>query len=208
MSLINAETKVALDNGQRVQRKYLITVAEWGGTWDDSGDKPTYTGTTNREILGTRVEDSSIEFNADIATSTDIRGTTYTDVNKTEPQQTFDPMYVLGGSDLGEYLVKAALKNDIDKYNGVFNIYIITAFIGVANETSVSETEPKETVTDYYAVLHRNCSVIPTSLGGDAYTAMPIEVHYSNDLFEGSVNKLAKAFTFKSAELGGDITLT
>ena len=75
--------------GQRAERKLLITVAEWfeGG----SG------GTAVREILGTRTEDSSIEYNADIETMTDILGINYTDINRTQPQQDFDPYLVLGG---------------------------------------------------------------------------------------------------------------
>lgn len=160
-----------LSTGQRAQRKKLITVAEWG-----TGESP------NREILGVRTEDSSIEFNPDIQTSTDIIGVTYTDVNKTEPQQTFDPFYLLGGSKLGAYLAQAALKNDIDAYNNTFNVYIITAFIG----------EDKA----YEAVKHTGCSIIPTSIGGDSYVSMPIEVHYSNNITSGTVDKLADDFTF------------
>ena len=115
-----AEMKLDLVSKERAQRKTLITVAEW-----------TPAGATEpiREILGARTEDSSIEFNADIATSTDILGVTYTDVNKTEPQQSFDPFFLLGGSKLGEYLVDAALENRINDYNGKINIYIIAAFI-------------------------------------------------------------------------------
>ena len=50
-----------LDAGQRAERKLLITVAEW---MEGS--------TQTREILGTRTEDSSIEYNPDIETTTDI----------------------------------------------------------------------------------------------------------------------------------------
>ena len=162
---------VNLDTGVRAQRKTLITVAEW-----------TDGGTQKREILGARTEDSSIEFNPDIETVTDILGITYTDVNKTEPQQDFDPYYLLGGSDLGAYLTEAALANNIDAYNNVFNVYIITAFIG---ETG-----------SYYAVKHSNCSIIPSSIGGDSYVSMPIEVHFSNNITEGTVNKLSDDFEF------------
>ena len=165
-----------LNEGQRAQRKLLITVAEWGQN--------------NREILGTRTEDSSIEFNPDIETMTDIRGITYTDVNKTEPQQTFDPFYILGESALADYLSQAALKNDIDAYNGTFNIYIIEAWL--------------KDGTSYYAVKHQGCSILPTSLGGDSYTAMPIEVHYSNNIVEGAVDKLSDDFVFTPAVSSGN----
>ena len=115
-----------LNNGQRAERKLLITVAEWTET----------TGTTEssvREILGTRTEDSSIEYNPDIETSTDILGNNYTDVNRTQPEQSFDPYLILGGSKLGAKL------NDIRKRNALseldqFTMYIITAYVG--NSTS------------------------------------------------------------------------
>ena len=167
-------TTLNLSNGERAQRKALITVAEWG-----EGSTPT------REILGVRVEDSSIEFNADIETITDILGITYTDVNKTEPQQTLDPSYIIGGSKLSAYLAEAALENDISKYNNTFNVYIITAFIGTEGA--------------YQAVKHTGCSIIPTSMGGDSYVAMPLEVHYSNNITKGTVDKLADDFTFTPA---------
>ena len=208
--------------GGRAQRKLLITVAEWFGVSHDvytvtdsqpsdwassytnyyekidgqytavTGDSaPTWEAdkyyaksstTTYREIMGTRTEDSSIEFNADIQTSTDILGITYTDVNKTEPQQTFDPMFVLGDSALSDYLVNAALDNDIDKYNGIFNVYVITAFIG-SDEA-------------YKCVKHKGCSIIPTSIGGDSYVSMPVEVHFSNNITKGTVDKLRNDFVF------------
>lgn len=182
-----------LKDGERVQRKLLITVVEWGGAWTKNQEtsKIEYTGSgIQREILGTRTEDSSIEFNADTSTSTDIRGITYTDVNKTEPQQDFDPVYLIGGSKLSEYLVKAALTNDIDAYNNVFNAYIITAFISGGEE---SDTSP---ANSYYTVCHKGCSVIPTSLGGDSYNSMPIELHFSNDILEGTVDSLSDDFKF------------
>jgi hypothetical protein len=174
-----AEMTLNLVDRERAQRKTLITVAEW-----------TPSGATEpvREILGARTEDSSVEFNADIAKSTDILGITYADVNKTEPQQTFDPFFLLGGSELGKYLVEAALANRITDYNGKFNVYIIAAFINDKSGTTAA--------TKYYTVKHSNCSIIPTSMGGDAYVSMPIEVHYSNDITEGSVDKLADDFVF------------
>ena len=82
-----------LRDRQRAERKLLITVAEW-----------TEGTSTVREILGTRTEDSSIDYNADVETTTDIRGINYTDINRTQPQQTLDPYTVLGGSKLGPVL--------------------------------------------------------------------------------------------------------
>lgn len=177
-----SELSLRLAQGDRAQRKTLITVAEWAPVTGSGEEKV-------REILGARTEDSSIEFNPDVATSTDILGTTYTDVNKTEPSQSFDPYYILGGSKLSEYLVQAALENDIQKYNGKFTIYIIAAFI---NDGANGITD----ANNYKAIKHTGCSIIPQSIGGDAYTGMPIEVHYSNTITVGTVNELSDKFEF------------
>lgn len=161
-----------LNNGEVAQRKLLITVAEWGSGTSKS-----------REILGTRVEDSSIEFNPDIETMTDIRGITYTDVNKTEPQQSLDPTYIIGGNPLAEFLTEAALENNITAYTNNFTVYVIAAFSGNSSD-------------GYYTVRHSNCTILPTSLGGDAKVGMPIEVHFSNDIAVGTVDKLSDDFVF------------
>lgn len=174
-----AELTMNLAAKERAQRKTLITVAEWT---PEGAEAPV------RELLGARTEDSSIEFNPDVATSTDILGTTYTDVNKTEPQQSFDPFFLLGGSALGEYLANAALENRIADFNGKFNVYIIAAFINDKSGTTAA--------TKYKTVKHTGCSIIPNSMGGDAYVSMPIDVYYSNDIEVGTVDKLDPEFVF------------
>lgn len=167
-----------LEQGKRAERKALITVAEW--------QEPTGSGTSTvqrREILGARVEDSSIELNADIQESTDILGNNYTDVNKTQPQQGLDPSFIIGGSKLSAYLYDAVIKNKIQAYTNFFTVYIISAFIGDAT-------------SGYEAVKHEDCSIIPTSIGGDAFVAMPLEIHFSNKITSGTVDKLTDDFAF------------
>ena len=160
-----------LANGQRAERKLLITVAEW-----------TEDSTQVREILGTRTEDSSIEYNPDIETTTDILGINYTDMNRTQPQQDFDPFLVLGGSKLG------ALLNDIRRRNALselsqFTVYIITAFIG-------------DSTNGYAAEKHTGCTIAYNSIGGDTNVNFPISVYYSNNITTGTVDKLADDFVF------------
>lgn len=165
-----AITQFNLSKGQRAERKLLITVAEWKE------------GSENvREILGTRTEDSSIEYNPDISTSTDILGINYTDINKTQPQQDFDPYLVLGGSKLGAFL------NDIRKRNALselsdFTMYIITAFAGTEGA--------------YEAEKHSGCTISYTSMGGDTTVNFPISVYFSNNITNGTVDKLADDFVF------------
>ena len=173
--------------GQRAARKLLITVAEWTEMRTPSGGGDPV-ATAVREILGTRVVDSSIEYNADITTETDIRGITYTDVNKTEPSQAFDDMPLIGGSELQAKLNDIRSRNALTELNQ-FNIYIITAFIGSATN-------------GYAAEKHENCTIAYQSLGGESHVNMPLEVHlsnYANSVAEpqrGTVDKLTPDFTF------------
>ena len=155
---------------QRAERKLLLTVAEW-----------TEGTATERELLGRRTEDSSIEYNVDQQTSTDILGINYTDINKTQPQQDFDPYLILGGSKLGAKL------NDIRRRNALselsqFTLYIITAYVGNAGS--------------YAAEKHVNCTINYNSLGGDANVNMPISLFFSNDITLGTVDKLDETFQF------------
>ena len=166
-------TQFNLATNQRAERKLLITVAEW---MEGS--------TQTREILGRRTEDSSIEYNADIETTTDILGINYTDINKTQPQQDFDPYLILGGSKLGAKL------NDIRRRNALseldqFTVYIITAFAGTSGA--------------YEAEKHTGCTITYNSIGGDTNVNMPISVYLSNNSTTGTVNKLSDDFTFSAS---------
>ena len=168
-----AVSAINLPQHQRAPRKLLITVAEW---MDGANEK--------HEVLGRRTEDSSIEYNADTETTTDVLGINYTDVNKTQPQQDFDPYLVLGGSEL------AAKLNDIRRRNAIeelsqFTIYIITAYVGSASA--------------YEAEKHVNCTIVYNSLGGDVNVNMPISIYFSNDITLGTVDKLSDDFTFTPA---------
>lgn len=168
-----------LNAGQRAERKLLITVAEW----DESG-------TAVREFLGTRTEDSSIDFNPDIETTTDIRGNNYTDMNKTQPQQSFDPYLVLGGSKLGAKLHDIMLRNAVSELNQ-FTMYIIMAYIG-------------DSTSGYAAQKQTDCTITYDSLGGDTNVNFPITVYFSNKTTNGTVDKLADDFTFTAdVNVGG-----
>ena len=170
-----------LAEGQRAERKTLLTVVEWKEGVGTNAQ-------TEREILGTRTPDSSINYNADISTETDVRGINYTDVNKTQPQQDFDPFLILGGSKLGAKL------NDIRRRNALsemsqFTAYIITAFIGNSSE-------------GYDAERHSGCTIAYNSMGGDSNVNFPISLYLSNDYNGlgapqlGKVDKLSADFEF------------
>ena len=166
---------INLQDGQRAERKLMLTVVEW-----EEGEGTSTT--THREILGRRTEDSALEYNNDLATSTDILGYNYTDLNKTQPQQDFDPFLVMGGSRLAALLVDVMNRNGLSELNQ-FTAYVIDAFLG--NSTS-----------GYEAVKHTGCTITPNSIGGDVNVNMPISLYLSNNLTTGTVDKLSDDFVF------------
>lgn len=170
--------KINLPKGQRAERKLLVTIAEWEEN-----------GTIEREILGTRTTDSSIDYNVDMETTTDILGNNYTDMNKTQPQQDFDPHLVLGGDKL------TAKLNDIRKRNALaelqqFTLYIVTLFTG------------KEGAYD--AERHTDCTIAYSSIGGDVNVNFPISVYFSNKITLGTIDKIAPDFVFTEGEVPDD----
>jgi hypothetical protein len=168
-----------LANGQRAERKLLITIAEWSEPTLDGGTAGTE---TVRELLGTRTEDSSIDYNADISQTTDIRGNNYADLEKTQPQQSFDGTPITGGARLMAYLNEIRRKNDISKLNN-FTVYIVTAFVG-------SEAE------GYAAEKHTGCSIIYDSIGGDTKVNFPYTVYFSNNITTGTIDTISPNFQF------------
>jgi len=169
--------QINLNPGQRAERKLLVTVAEWEEKLDGT------TGTEQvRELLGVRTEDSQIDYNADIQDSTDILGNNYTDVNKTQPTQSFDPFLILGGSRLGAFLNDIRRRNALSELTGAFTIYVITAFVGSSG--------------NYEAEKHVECTITYDSIGGDSNVNFPITVHFSNKITTGKVDKIASDFVF------------
>lgn len=177
-------TQFNLTAGQRAARKLLITVAEWA---DANGSITIGQDKFDREILGTRTEDSSIEYNIDSETTTDIRGINYTDINKSQPQQDFDPYAILGGSKLGAKLDDIRRRNALTELTQ-FTVYVITAYIGTSGA--------------YLAEKHTGCTIQYNSLGGDSHVNMPISVYLSNDNNgtgapgNGTVDKLTYDFVY------------
>ena len=124
-------------------------------------------------LVGSGVEDSSIELNPNTETMTDILGVTTTDVTKWEPNQSFDPFTVKGGSELAFKLHEIWLDKKPELLSQ-FEVLICYNYVG-------SDTD------GYDAELQTGCTINISSIGGSAYVDMPIEVLYSNNTTRGTV---------------------
>lgn len=162
--------------GVKATRKLLMTYV-------DVSDS----GTPEWELVGRGVEDSSIELNPNTETTTDILGITETAVTKWEPNQSFDPNTVKGGSKLN-YKLHEIWQNKTPELLSKFNVLIVYAYIGETN--------------NFEAEMQKNCTINITSLGGSAYVDMPIEISFSNDSVKGTVSIADGVPTFTPASAG------
>lgn len=173
-------TSFNLTNNQKAERKLLVTCVNVGDLLSDGGT-PTW------QIVGVGVEDSSVEFNPDTETVTDILGITETTVNKFETEQSLDPMTVRGGSALAIKLYNQIKYNRYSEMS-MYEVMLIHAFVGTEGA--------------YEAEVHHGCTLTPQSMGGDSYVDMPIDISFSNDKTHGTVNdyKYGSTITFTAAE--------
>lgn len=173
-------TKFNLADNQKAERKLLVTAVNVGDSITDSAGVPEW------QIVGVGVEDSSIEYNPDTETITDILGITETTVNKLETSQSLDPMTVRGGSKLAVKLYNQVKYQRLSEFS-MYEVMIISAFVGADGA--------------YEAEVHKNCTLTPQSIGGDSYVDMPIDINYSNDKVHGTVDhyKYGEEITFTKA---------
>lgn len=161
-----ASTDFNVGAGVKAVRKLLMTFVDVADT----------SGTPEWELVGRGVEDSSIELNPNTETVTDITGITDTGVTKWEPSQSFDPNTVRGGSKLNFKLHKIWQDKTPEKLSQ-FKVLIVYAYIDGSTSTT------------FEAEMQKNCTINITSIGGDAYVDMPIEITFSNDIEKGTATK-------------------
>lgn len=155
-----------------VQRKMLACAINVG---DEGVDKFL--------VIGYKITSSTLEFNPDVETGTDINGRNFGSVNKFEPSQTFEPHRLTAGElgALGEKLIHYFRYKEMDKFSQ-FQCILIYGFLG---------TEGK-----YHADLYSKCTITPSSIGGEMWTEMPFDVTFGGDVTHGYVNKLIDVVTF------------
>lgn len=142
------------------------------------------TGQPEWELVGSGVEESSLELNPNTETVTDILGVTTTSVTKWEPNQSFDPNTVKGGSKLNFKLHKI-WQDKTPELLSKFNVMIVYAYLGAE--------------AAFEAEMQKNCTINITSIGGSAYVDMPIEIMFSNDSTKGTVTIENGKPTFSAA---------
>lgn len=177
-----------LDENQKAERKLLVTCVNTGTSL-----VPVWT------IVGAGVEDSSIEYNVDSETITDILSNTETTVNKLEMKQTLEPMTIRGGSALAIKLIDIVERKALSEF-ALFEVLVIRAYI---SETTGGASP---TFIGYHAEKHINCTVVPTSEGGNYYVDMPIEITLSNNKTLGTVNDYRGTITFTPNVSGLTVT--
>lgn len=173
-------TAFNLETGKKAERKLLVTCVNVGDSITDAS------GTPEWQAVGVGVEDSSIEYNPDTETVTDILGITETTVNKLETTQSLEPMRIRGGSKLAVKVYNQVKYNELAEMS-MWEVMQIHAYVGSEGA--------------YEAEVHKNCTLTPQSIGGSSNVDMPIEISFSNDKIHGTVDhyKYGETITFTPA---------
>ena len=156
--------------GQTVDRELMIAYLNTGEA-----------GTPTWSPLGTRVTDSSMEYDWQEDSSKDILGTTRTTMKKPIITQTFDPSNLDAGDPAVKEQNAAALANQ--------DVLIVHAYAGTAK-------------TAVFAERYSSCMVKPSSLGGEGggFIGMPIDVTLGGTRTIGTAAISGSTVTFTEGE--------
>lgn len=165
-------TAFNLPNNQKADRKLEMHFVNMG-----TSEAPSW------EILGYGVEDASMAFNHDVTSSTDILGISHTEVSPAKPQLDLDPMNIRGGQKLSAKLLDIERRNALAELSQ-FEILNVHCYLSGTQEGS------------FLAEMHKNCTIVPQSLGGSSYVGLPMNVHLSNDKVLGSATVADGVATF------------
>lgn len=146
----------------KAERKLMATFVNVGTTLEKSW-----------EIVGAGIEDSSIEFGADVSSVTDILGNTETSVNKFEEKQSLDPNELRGGQLLNSKLLDIARRRAYSEFS---QFEVMRAWKILGTSTAIT------------AELDTGCTITPQSVGGASYIGMPIEISFSGNRTFGTID--------------------
>lgn len=142
--------------GQTIDRELLIAYGNTG-TYASPSWSP----------LGSRVTDSSMEFDWSEETNQDILGVTYGSMNKPIIKQTFDPAPLDAGDEYQVLLWNLAVKEHNSSALSAQDLLVVHAYAGTANTAVFAERYPSSMVK-------------ANSLGGKGggHVGMPYEVTF------------------------------
>lgn len=159
-------TQIMVENGktdQKVERKLHMVFV----------DVSDASGTPEWELQGRGVEDASVEYNMDVEQTPDIIGRTDVNIGAPMPQMTFDPNTLRVGQKLNAKLVDMMRRGATSELS-TFKVLVVYMFLSSAG------TGP------YEADQYDNCSIVPTSMGGSDYVALPFDLYLSGDRTAGT----------------------
>lgn len=152
-------------------RKLLVTFVDVS----ESDDTPEW------EAQGYKTEDSSIAFNPDISTLTDVLGVTYTDVNKFEQEQDFAPNTLRAQSKLNPLMHGWWRDGALEKFAGR-KVMVGHGYIG--------------TTGAFEATMWDGCTLVPQSIGGGSRVDFPFNINFGGNIIKGTIDKLTDGCAF------------
>lgn len=160
--------------GQTIDRELLIAYLNTG-----TSTSPEWSA------FGTRVTDSSMEYDWQEDSSKDILGTTRTTMKKPIVTQTFDPCYLDSGDKALTKIWELAVKKQDASALANQDVLIVHHYAGTAK-------------TAVFAERYEGAMVKPSRLGGEGggFVGMPIDVTYGGTRTTGTAAVAAGVVTF------------
>lgn len=160
--------------GQTIDRELLIAYLNIG-----TSVSPEWSA------FGTRVADSSMEYDWQESSEKDILGTTRTTMKKPIVTQTFDPCYLDSGDKALTKIWELAVKKQDAAALANQDVLIVHHYAGTAK-------------TAVFAERYEGAMVKPSSLGGEGggFVGMPIDVTYGGTRTTGTASVTAGVVTF------------
>lgn len=164
--------------GQTIDRELLIAYLNTG-----TSVSPEWSA------FGTRVTDSSMEYDWQESSEKDILGTTRTTMKKPIVTQTFDPCYLDSGDKALTKIWELAVKKQDAAALANQDVLIVHRYAGTAK-------------TAVFAERYEGAMVKPSRLGGEGggFVGMPIDVTYGGTRTTGTASVTAGVVTFTADE--------
>lgn len=140
--------------------------------------------------IGKRVEDSSVEFDWGLESTTDIFDTTWTTAKTPSMTQTFDPCELDAGDEAQALIWETAVvEQDVAALTNM-DVLIVHLYA----QRSSSQT--------YFGERYNSCAVLPSSLGGAGGSplAMPIDITFGGKRSIGDVTVDDGTVTFEAID--------